>query len=271
MEVRRSLEFFSGFWSAGRPHTGLYAFLLAFVSFKFFGWTDWETGLSIAFAFSFITMSIMRFNDLIDAHNDRRKNKTFAYEHHRALFLGWCLEGVLICGMLVQVWLSSHQSALFCALVWVVGLLYSFTPRWYRVQNVIVAICSGAPALSAASYFGTFEQHSLFTFFMFTALIWVSEVHKDVEDVKTDVGYKVTLPTELGSSKSILLLIGSLHIVAALFFWHPVIWLQLVAVTLVPYLAYAQGLSLVDHTQINTAFTAMNRVIKGIGLVLFIY
>lgn len=271
MDVHRSLGFLSGFWSAGRPHTGLYAFLLAFVSFKFFSWTDWETGLSIAFAFCLITMSIMRFNDLIDAQNDRRKHKTFAHEHYRALSLGWCLEGILICSVLVYVWLSSHQSALFCALVWVVGLLYSFTPRWYRVQNVIVAICSGSPALSAASYFGTFERHSLFTFFMFTALIWVSEVHKDVEDVKTDVDYKVTLPTELGSSKSILLLIASLHIVAALFFWHPVMWLQLLAVTLVPYLAYAQGLSLIDHSQIKKAFTAMNALIAGIGLTLFVY
>jgi hypothetical protein len=98
----------------------------------------------------------------------------------------------------------------------------------------------------------------------------VIEVHKDIEDRRTDVGYKVTLPTELGSERSVLLMIASLHIVAAMFFWHPIVWIQLVAVTLVPKMAYEQGLTLLNQSQIERPMATMNRVIAAIGLILYV-
>jgi 4-hydroxybenzoate polyprenyltransferase len=257
-------------FQTGRPLTGLYAFLLSVVSFKFFDWNDWRVGIGVGVVFCFLTMSIMRFNDLIDAENDCRKGKFFATDHRGRLLLYWLLEALmLVVGMLI-LFQWSHSLATFCAFVWIAGLGYSFIPHWYIAQNVIVALCSGSPALCAAMHFGHFESHSLATFCLFTSLIWLSEVHKDIEDQRTDVGYKVTLPTELGGERSVLLLVASLHIVAAMFFWHPVIWLQLVAVTLIPKMAYEQGLSLLNQAQIERPMATMNRVIAAIGFVLYI-
>jgi UbiA prenyltransferase family len=257
-------------FATGRPLTGVYAFLLTVVSFKFFHWEDWTVGVFTGVVFAFLTMSIMRFNDLIDGENDCRKGKTFAYEHTKPLCRFWIIEAILlVLGMLaLSQW--SVMLALFCAVVWIAGLLYSFIPRWYITQNVLVALCSGSPALCAMVYFGTFEVNSMATFCLFTSLIWVSEVHKDIEDRRTDVGYKTTLPTQIGGEKSVLLLIASLHIVAAMFFWHPVVWLQLVALTLIPKMAYEQGLALLNQVRIDLPMATMNRVITAIGVVLYV-
>jgi hypothetical protein len=257
-------------FNAGRPQTGVYGFLLALVGFKFFSWEDWEIGIYTGLLFAFLTMSIMRFNDLIDRKNDLRKGKTFATDHLRALWVYWLLEAVsILFGLLILVQ-TSITLGLFCAIVWMAGLGYSFIPRWYIVQNGLVALCSGSPALCAMMYFGQFETISLATFCLFTSLIWLSEVHKDIEDQRTDVGYKTTLPTELGGERSVLLLIASLHIVAAMFFWHPIIWLQLVAVTLIPKMAYEQGLTLLNQARIELPMATMNWVIAACGLTLFV-
>lgn len=261
---------FTELFKTGRPLTGVYAFLLTLVSFKFFQWDSWNIGLFAGLIFGVLTMSIMRFNDLVDGQNDYRKGKTFAYDHQSSLKFFWVVEAVVLVVALALLALWSWELALFCAGVWIAGLWYSFIPHWYILQNILVALCSGSPALCAIVYFGHLEVSSLATFCLFTSLIWVSEVHKDIEDRRTDVGYKITLPTQLGSEKSVLLLIASLHIVAAMFFWHPIVWLQLVALTLVPKMAYEQGLALLNHVRIDLPMATMNRVIAAIGVVLYV-
>jgi hypothetical protein len=59
--------------ATGRPDTGLYAFLLSLVSFGFFGWSNWATGLFTALVFALLTMSIMTFNDYVDRNHDVQK------------------------------------------------------------------------------------------------------------------------------------------------------------------------------------------------------
>lgn len=255
-------------WETGRPPTGLYGFLLALVSFKFFGWHDIVLGLFVATIFSFITMSIMRFNDLIDRHNDVRKHKYFATRHYAPLKRFWLVEAEAILLGLIVIGYFDWLLALFCLGVWLVGLLYSFVPHWFVVQNVIVALCSGSPALCGMVHARMFEWQSVMTFLTFTALILVNEIYKDVQDRRSDMGYKVTLPTEYGPVETLLFLVAALHPVGYLFHYHPNSWM-LVAAVLLPYLAYQQGVALRKPELVDQPMKAMNTMIKVIGVILY--
>lgn len=256
-------------FATGRPNTGVYAFLLTLLGFKFSSWEGWQIGVVSAFVFTLITMSIMTFNDLVDAPNDRRKLKLFASDNRRALQVFWGIESVLVVVALSFLASMSFPLSIFCAGVWIVGLGYSFVPHWYVVQNFIVALCSGSPALTAAVYYGQLDKWSVATFALFVSIIWLNECYKDSEDEPTDHGYKKTLPTELGWSESWLRLVSALHIVGAMLFWHPNWWLQFLAVTILPWLARDQVLARDSRTNLSRPLETMRTTIKVVGLVLF--
>lgn len=256
-------------FATGRPSTGVYAFLLTLLGFKFGSWEGWQIGLVSALTFALITMSIMSFNDLIDAPNDRRKLKLFASDNRKALQVFWTIESVFVAVALILLASMSLSLGLFCAVVWLVGLGYSFIPHWYIVQNFIVALCSGSPALCAAVYHDRLDTWSVATFALFVSIIWLNECYKDSEDEPTDHGYKRTLPTELGWNESWLRLVSALHIVGAMFFWHPNWWLQFLAVTILPLLARDQVLARDSRTNVLRPLQTMRTTIKVVGLVLY--
>jgi len=255
--------------ATGRPSTGVYAFLLTLLGFKYISWEGWLIGISAAFVFALVAMSIMTFNDIVDAPNDRRKLKLFASDNRGALIVFWLIESVVIALALIWVMTSSLWLGIFCATVWIVGLGYSFIPHWYVVQNIIVALCSGSPALCAAIYTNHLDKWSVTTFALFVSIIWLNECYKDSQDETTDRGYKKTLPTELGWDESWLRLVSALHIVGAVFFWHPNWWLQFLAVTIVPWLARDQVLARDDRKNVLRPLKTIRTTIKVVGLILY--
>lgn len=263
-----SLDLLRKLWRSGRPHTGLYGLILSGYGFAYHGQTSVVMLVTMC-TFALVTMSIMRYNDLVDATHDQQKGRWFATIHRRPLHIFWLTEALFIVGGLLWLMALSPTLCLFVGAVWIVGLLYSHIPHWFIVQNVVVALCSGSPALCAAVYQGVINRDDVHTFALFTSLIWLSEVHKDIEDANIDPGYKDTWATRRGAIGAMLLLVPSLHIVAAFFFWHPNWLLQIVALTLVPWMAYKQGLHLLGRVSITEPMRAMKHVIAACGIALF--
>ena len=152
----------SKFWLAGRPLTGFYAFLLTIASFVVRGEDAlWGVSILAGVVFWGLTMSIMLFNDWVDREHDLKKGKSFANEHADELIRYWVrLSSVTAMALVVLSWYSVPVASL-CAMVWIVGVLYSYIPHWYLVQNIIVALCSGAPALVGSCYRGDITHEAL--------------------------------------------------------------------------------------------------------------
>ena len=279
MQLSQLWEYRKEIWKAGRPSTGLYAFLLSLVSFEFFGWRDWPLGVGVGLVFAAITMSIMRFNDLIDGPNDVRKGKTFAVEHRGELAAACLLDGLAILSGLIAIALFDTGLALFCLFVWTAGLAYSFVPHWFVVQNTIVALCSGSPALCGMVHAQVWDYRSVITFLQFTMLIALNEVYKDIEDRRTDVGYKETLPVRLDyrpnrlryqAQRTLILLSAGIMLVGAVYHWHPDRSMIVIALTLLPLLAMRQTAAAISCQFIARPLTTMRLTITASGLPLFL-
>ena len=256
--------------ATGRPHTGLYAFLLSLVSFGFFGWSDWVIGVLAGLVFGLLTMSIMTFNDYIDRYHDVKKGKTFARDHQRALFIFWRREAILLVGLMTVLSFVAPSVATFCLAVWVVGLLYSFIPHWFLLQNFCVAVCSGSPALCAMIYAGVWDGKSMMTFALFTSLILFNEINKDIEDHKIDPGYKSTVPVKWGTLRASLLLIMSVHFVALPFLFYPNWWVFIVGLFILPNLSMQQAYTLLRPKRVKRPIKAISLAIMLLGVVLYL-
>ncbi len=185
-------------FATSRPLTMVYAFILTIVGFRFYQPVSWLLTIVTAFAFAGITGHIMTFNDFIDREHDRKKGKTFVSDHPgETLRYKFTLLGLT--GLFVGYASSKSLSvAGFCVAVWAVGVLYSFIPRWYIVNNLVVGICSGAPALVGMAYIHVFDAKPLLLFLALVFIILTREVYKDMEDVDMDRGYKETIPGRQG-------------------------------------------------------------------------
>lgn len=262
---------FKQLFATGRPSTGLYAFLLSLISFGFYEGTPWVVCVLTAFAFGGLTMSIMSFNDWVDRHNDRKKGKMFASEHPHELMQYWQRLSAVTALFLVPIVYWSVPLALFLAIVWVVGILYSYTRRWYLVNNVIVAVCSGSPALCGTVFHGEVRWVATCTFGIFTALIFINELYKDVEDRRTDRGYKATMPLRRGGSMlTVWNTIMFLYVPAALFAFHPNPWVKglgMVAATLITFQAASAFL---HPERIHRPMSAMRLTLKSLLIVLLV-
>ncbi|OGI25232.1 MAG: hypothetical protein A3E38_01975 [Candidatus Moranbacteria bacterium RIFCSPHIGHO2_12_FULL_54_9] len=256
--------------ATGRPHTGLYAFLLCLVSFGFFGWNSWATGLFTGVVFGLLTMSIMTFNDYVDRKHDVKKGKTFARDHHDAVLKFWYQEALVLLGLLAGLACIVPHVALFCLVIWFVGLLYSFIPHWFLLQNILVAVCSGSPALCGMISAGVWDYKSLATFMLFTCLILFNEINKDIEDHKIDRGYKSTVPVKLGTLQTSLLLIASLPVVSLPFLLHPNRWVLLVGLVVLPNIAFQQAYTLLHPKRVKRPIKAVSLAIKLLGVVLYL-
>jgi 4-hydroxybenzoate polyprenyltransferase len=171
--------------------------------------TSWQA-VVIAMMFSLITANIMVFNDLVEREHDRAKGKNLCYEHTWLVASTFVLSCAAISVLLLAVAVcGDYVVSLFASCVWLVGLSYSFefVRKWYVTQNLIVAVCSASPILCGVVHTKTAPSSVLLTFCTLTTLVLLREFLKDVEDVATDIGYKETLPTRMGTPATFMTII----------------------------------------------------------------
>lgn len=186
-----------------RPLTGVFAFVLTCLGFKLA-----QAGLLPASifgaTFAGITASIMVFNDLCDSARDVLKGKRIAHDY--ALQMSSFYQN-LVAGtgtLLTFGFILDWRSGLLAGCVWGFGLLYSLLHLRFPVNNLLVALCSGAPVLTGILYTGKYEARPVFLFLVIFAIIAISELFKDIEDAPTDRGYKDTLALRVGADKAAL-------------------------------------------------------------------
>ncbi len=225
-------------FNVGRPATGIYAFLLTLISFSFDDGASWYVRLVTAACFAGITMSIMAFNDWTDRYHDRKKGKTFVSENEAAVIRYWLRLAAVTAALLLMVVSSSLALGALCSLVWAVGLAYSFVPHWFVTQNVMVALCSGSPALCGMAYHQQYSKAAVATFLILVFLVLWNEVLKDIEDAGIDLGYKETFPLRIGHVRSVAMLIGFQSMLAMMFLFHPNEWVVSVGIVSMPLLAF---------------------------------
>lgn len=179
-----------------RPHTGLFAFVLTLVGFKILK-LPLLPAVPIALAFCGITLSIMVFNDLMDRHNDVNKSKTLASHYPWHIFRIWKWTSGTTMIILLITAVFWWKIALFCGVIWVMGLVYSIEKLPYPVNNLLVALCSGSPALVGMIQAEHWNLKVVFLFFIVSTTIVVMETVKDMQDKNADIGHKDTLATRV--------------------------------------------------------------------------
>lgn len=220
--IKRLLE-------TSRPVTGLFAGLLTVAGFRYFSPTSWALVILTAVGFTGITWSVMTFNDLVDKEHDRKKNKNFVSEHFQEVHTYWKRINAITAVILLYASSIDFNVAWFCAVVWVMGLLYSYVPHWYIVQNLIVALCSASPVLLGPIHHRDLPFKPLLVFVAFVFIIFIREVYKDMEDSNIDAGYKVTMPVVVGHKRATLRVIVLTHGWVACLAVYPNYWFPAIA------------------------------------------
>lgn len=252
---------------AGRPVTaGLFGFVLPIVGFT--SNPDWSWGVSVltAVSFSGLTMSIMVFNDWKDRHHDRKKGKFLASEHPKEFLGYWMILSAVTSGLLMLVAVQDPWLAGFCAFVWGVGILYSYIPHWFITQNLVVALCGGAPALCGGVHSRELNADSVLTFLLFMTLLFMGEVYKDIEDAWMDVGYKATLPVRLGLVRTVVGLIAITPVPTLIGALHPNPWVLRIMVIGMPMLMFTQAILLFQPKNI----AGTRRIMEGLITILLL-
>ncbi|PIR75486.1 MAG: hypothetical protein CO030_00530 [Candidatus Magasanikbacteria bacterium CG_4_9_14_0_2_um_filter_42_11] len=201
--------------ASGRPGAGIFAALLTFVSFLLVKQPlPWLPMLVTMFAYDRLTRNIMTSNDIQDAAHDAKKGKRLALDHPRAIRKYWRRQARFILVLIAFIGvLGNPFLAMFMTGVWLLGLGYSFKPKWYPWNNLTVAFCSGSPAFAGTIYHG--GQGALaawFVFAIFASIMWVREVYKDIEDKDVDPGYKQTMVTTSGQGGTLSRLIALIYL-----------------------------------------------------------
>lgn len=201
--LRNVFPSFFGFWLhkkelllATRPLVSLYVFLLTILSFAFYGTVPWSLALSTALCLAVICSSIQLFNDYRDRKHDVRKGKFFALQNSRLLLDFWFLVNSAAAVSIMVVSSMSTGVAIFCAVIWVLGIAYSFLQKVFIVQNFIVALCASLPSLCGHVFYCGHDvgYRSGIIFVILLAIVFVREVIKDIQDRNIDRGWKNTLP-----------------------------------------------------------------------------
>jgi len=159
--------------------TTLFAFFWVIIGFGFFPKVSLSITTLTAIIFAGITGNIMTFNDIIDRNHDVKKAKCFAYNYTRVLTSFWMLTNIAIWLCLAGLTVLSAKLTIFCATIWLVGILYSFIPRWFFVQNVVVATCSASPVLCGLVYHGEkTDWQPILLFVVIFGIILVREIFR---------------------------------------------------------------------------------------------
>lgn len=185
------------FIKTGRLRGTLFVFFFALAGFALFPPIAWAPALSSASSMSLIHMFIMGFNDYIDRDHDIKKNRRLAHEHagrfrvYLSGLLALTLSGIVVTAttnLAVGGWL---------AIVLTAGTAYSFFPRLFAINNIVVSACGASPIVC-----GMLQAHvsrpRWHLYFIFSLVILAREIIKDFEDIEIDSGYKATLPLCLG-------------------------------------------------------------------------
>jgi len=206
-----------------RPDTALYAGVAVLAGFKMAAGINWSA-IVVALTFSLVTASIMVFNDIVERKHDRVKNKNFCHEYTWSVISVFALSCIIISTLLLIIAYIDSAVSLLVASIWIIGLLYSFrfVRKLYLVQNVIVAICSASPILCGAIYTKSITSSVLLVFCSLTVLVLIREFLKDVEDVKSDSGYKETLPTRKGATTTVSVILVLVFVATALLVVSPI-------------------------------------------------
>jgi len=189
-------------YQTGRPSTGLYAFIATTIGFAGLQ-IAWSTVLVSAVTFACLTMSIMTFNDIADRKRDALPDKArdFALRHLVAMRTFWLLGATVVGVLLVYLHTLQPSAAYFCAAVWALGLGYSFTPKLFLFQKLLVALCSASPILCGGYAAGVWQVDHVASFRLMLLVIIFNEFLKDVPDRYGDVGHKNTVPVLLDSHR----------------------------------------------------------------------
>ena len=197
--------------ASGRPGAGIFAALLTFVSFLLVKQPlPWLPMLVTMFAYDRLTRNIMTSNDIQDAAHDAKKGKRLALDHPRAIRKYWRRQAKIILALLLFIGLVGNPFlALFMTGVWVLGLVYSYKPKWYPLNNLTVAVCSGSPAFVGTIYYGGKDTlTAMWVFAIFASIMLFREILKDIEDCEIDSGYKRTMVTVSGKGRTLSNLLG---------------------------------------------------------------
>ena len=261
---------FKQLFATGRPHTGFYALALSFVGFGFYEGTPWVVILLTGLAYAGLTMSIMVFNDWGDRENDCKKGKIFASEHSQELMQYWRKLSVVTALILIPVAYWSVPLMLYAALIWAAGILYSYTQRRYLLNNAIVALCAGAPALNGTVYHGEIRWIAVCTASIFMALIFINELYKDVKDAGIDRGHKVTMPIRIGSRLTIWQTIVFMYMPATLFVLHPNPWVRWFGITAAGLITFQQVAAFLHPKLVQRPLDSMQHILMSLLVVLLI-
>lgn len=259
----------SKLFQTGRPMSaGIYALALSVVGFRILGPTPWFLQMLTAFTYAGLTMSIMSFNAWKDREHDRRKFEFFASSHPKKLFKYWLKLNAVTCGLVGVLSYLNPGLSLFCTSVWLLGLLYSFIPHWFILQNIVVAFCAASPALCGAILHKQLPHEAAATFLLFFVLIWIDEIYLDTEDMESDQGYKETLPIRWGHVRTFACLIGLFALVPFTFTMHTNPWIRLMAWVATPVLAFKQGLAFLHRERILGVLSTIRWILKILIIVL---
>gem|GEM_PF-5104629 len=257
-------------FATGRPKNGLYASVLSFIGFGFYEGTPWHIVLLTGIAFAGLTMSIMIFNDWVDRENDRKKRKMFASEHSQELMRYWQRLSCLTTLVLVPIAYWSIPLTLYITLIWTIGIMYSYARQRHPLNNIIVALCSGSPALCGMIYYGEISRVALYTFGIYALLIFVREIHKDIQDIKVDPEYKRTMPLNIGTARTIMFTTVFLYAPALLLVLYPNPWITWLGVIALGFITFQQSFVFLHPYRIGRAFLAMRLTQVGLLVLLLV-
>ncbi len=262
-------------WRATRPLTMLYAFCWTNVGYAMYPTITLHITLLCAFTMALSTGSIMLYNDHADRERDKKDSKPFASQHPNELKLCWKLLCGFIALLMVVLVSWNLRAALFCAVIWMAGTLYSWIPHWFIVQNLVVAACSASPVLCGSIATGQWNQRCLSISAILFGFVAISEIVKDFEDMPHDLGYKATLP--LYSPRMAIRIVTAIISITLAFVWHAFGWMATLVIA-VP-LSWINGdlnvlflkqTGLPDQETIQDANELMDRTILIFFLVVII-
>ncbi|MFA6422502.1 MAG: UbiA family prenyltransferase [Candidatus Buchananbacteria bacterium] len=263
---------FGTLWNIGRPTTGIYACLVSFLGFRFCDEAMTMACLLTSLSFAIGTTSIMVFNDYVDRENDRKKGKVLASDYPaEVLKYHWWLGLASVLSLGSLAWFSLPVT-IFCFVILIIGDLYSSLRRRVVIQNMVVALCSGAPVLCGMIFKGELEFRGLLVFITLVYLILINEIFKDIEDRKTDKGYKETIATRKNHTYAIMVAV-SLSYPASL----PIILMgmligkwSLLLLIFFPIITWQLAMNFMSPESFHRAMGSMRWMIKALLLILLL-
>lgn len=203
-----------------RPLTGIFAFVLTDIGFKLLH-LSWLIAALYGITFAGITASIMVFNDFTDRKRDLLKGKRMAYDYEKHVHRFWQRINTVTGILLAFSFLLSWRAAFLCGSTWLLGLIYSRVKLAYPWNNLLVALCASTPVLVGMALSGIVSVKTWLVFGIVFSTITVTEIIKDIQDLKGDGGYKDTLATRQGRIMAAMRAVALCYLPVSLAMFYP--------------------------------------------------